>query len=177
MHRVIRYVIGGVVGVVIGSVIGGVVYNKQYSPRTYFTPGVICEDEIITHINNADKIDIAVYIITNDKIINALDNAHKRGAQIRVITDDAQSNNQYSLVPNLRDMGIRVKTNASKCASGKRVHKSMHNKFAIFDNATVVTGSYNWATSAISNAENCVFSKRVTPEYVREFEYLWDLYN
>jgi len=52
----------------------------------------------------------------------------------------------------------------------------MHNKFAVIDGVTVITGSYNWTNSARKrNDENLltVNSPALAETYEREFERLW----
>lgn len=137
--------------------------------RVYFTPGTDCENNIVAEINNAKKIDIAVYSITNQNIVDAIIDAKERGAKIRVITDRLQSKGKYSLVDKLSDAGIPVITNVG--------HKIMHNKFAIFDGKRIESGSYNWTESATeSNAENCTFFEQENKTFSKQFEYLWNLY-
>ena len=137
--------------------------------RVYFTPGNDCENNIIAEINQAKKIDIAVYSITNQNIVDALVAAKDRGAKIRVITDRLQSKGKYSLVEELESADIPVITNVK--------HKIMHNKFAIFDGRRIESGSYNWTDSATkSNAENCMFFDQEDKAFTKQFDYLWDLY-
>lgn len=138
--------------------------------RVYFTPGTECENNIIAEINNAKKIDIAVYSITNQNIVDALVAAKNRGAKVRVITDRLQSAGRYSLVEELEESGIPVVTNIK--------HKIMHNKFAVFDGKRIESGSYNWTKSASeSNAENCMFFDQEDKSFTKQFNYLWKLYN
>ena len=135
----------------------------------YFTPGSECENNIIAEINQAKKIDIAVYSITNKNIVDAIIDAKERGAKVRVITDRLQSAGKYSLAEELESAGIPVVTNVK--------HKIMHNKFAIFDGKRIESGSYNWTDSATkSNAENCMFFDQEDKAFTKQFEYLWDLY-
>ena len=137
--------------------------------QIFFTPGPDCENNIITQINNANKIDIAVYSITNPEITNAIIDAHKRGADIRIITDETQSKGKKSLINKIKQSGISVLTN--------KHHKIEHNKFAIFDDEDVVSGSYNWTTNAsMYNSENCLFFKQPNKEYSTRFEQLWNIY-
>ena len=137
--------------------------------RVYFTPGNDCENNIIAEINQAKKIDIAVYSITNQNIVNAIIDAKERGAKVRVITDRLQSAGKYSLAEELESAGIPVITNIK--------HKIMHNKFAIFDGKRIESGSYNWTDSATkSNAENCMFFDQENEAFTKQFDYLWDLY-
>lgn len=136
----------------------------------YFTPGTECEDNIIAEINHSNKIDIAVYSITNPQIGNAIINAHKRGAHIRIITDRTQSRGKSALTDKFTSAGIPLITN--------KKHKIEHNKFAIFDNNRIVSGSYNWTTNASKyNSENCIFFYQPNQEYTTRFEQLWQMYN
>lgn len=53
---------------------------------------------------------------------------------------------------------------------------SMHNKFAVIDGETVISGSYNWTTSAEKwNYENLLIisSSRVAEPFEKEFIELW----
>lgn len=53
----------------------------------------------------------------------------------------------------------------------------MHHKFALFDNATVITGSYNWTRSAERyNHENILVtnSAKVMTAFKKEFNSLWE---
>ena len=137
--------------------------------RVYFTPGPDCENNIIAEINNAKKIDIAVYSITNQNIVDAIIAAKERGTKVRVITDRLQSAGRYSLVEELESAGIPVIRNEK--------HKIMQNKFAIFDGKRIESGSYNWTDSATkSNAENCMFFEQENKAFTKQFDYLWDLY-
>ena len=141
--------------------------SKEY--KAFFTPGTDCEANIIAHINNARKIDVAVYSITHPEITNAIIAAYNRGATIRIVTDRQMTNGKGSLVGKIRSAGIPVLTN--------KKHKIEHNKFAVFDGVHVVSGSYNWTTNASKyNSENCVFFDQQNKEYTHRFEYLWDLY-
>jgi phosphatidylserine/phosphatidylglycerophosphate/cardiolipin synthase-like enzyme len=144
----------------------------QNSPamQAYFTPSKDCENNIILRINEAKKIDIAVYSITNRAIARAILAARARGAKIRMVTDRLQAAGKGSLVGQLRAAGLPVRTNIK--------HKIEHNKFAVFDDAQVVSGSYNWTSAASDkNSENCVFFAQPDDKpFSERFQYLWDLY-
>ena len=135
----------------------------------YFTPGTECEDRIIAEISQSTTIDIAVYSITNTKIANAIIAAHRRGARVRIVTDRTMTGHKSSMIYELSAAGIPVRTN--------RRHKIEHNKFAVFDNRRMVTGSYNWTSTATKyNSENCIFLPHPAQEYSKRFEVLWSLY-
>ena len=135
----------------------------------YFTPGTECEDRIITELGRATTVDIVVYSITNPKIVEAIIAAHRRGATVRIITDRTMAGHKSSLIDELVAAGIPVRTN--------RRHKIEHNKFAIFDNQRIVTGSYNWTSAATKhNSENCIFLPHPAQKYSKRFEVLWRMY-
>lgn len=137
--------------------------------EVYFTPSLDCENNIIKRINNANKIDIAVYSINNANIFNALLNAKDCGANIHIVTDKLQAKGKYSLVYDLIDAGFNIRLNKKT--------KIEHNKFAVFDDKSIVTGSYNWTNAASNyNSENCVFFEQSNKEFSNRFNYLWNLY-
>lgn len=157
------------VAVTSGYIVGRCVSQPTPYAAVYFSPGPDCEDHIITEINRAQKIDIAVYSITNRKIADAIISAHLRGAKIRIVTDRTMAKNRHALNAELLAAGIPVLTH--------RQYRIEHNKFAIFDNRRIITGSYNWTRNASAhNSENCILFDMLTGEYGRRFDYLWHMY-
>ena len=52
----------------------------------------------------------------------------------------------------------------------------MHDKFAVFDNHSIITGSFNWTRSASKyNQENLILNRNkiVIKAFKNEFESLW----
>lgn len=138
----------------------------------FFTPSKKCETIIVQQINNVEKsIDAAIYAINNENIVEALKKAYIRGVKIRILTDRLQASNKNSKVRELYYFGINVRVNSK--------HKIEHNKFAIFDSDSVLTGSYNWTESASAkNSENCLLlnhNKKTVKEYIDRFNYLWKI--
>lgn len=174
VKRLLVFFLGLTVG---ATLVGGCVYKpskeaikNNQSIETNFTPGPDCENKIIQQINRSEKIDIAVYSITHPAIGNAIFAAHKRGARIRIITDRTQAKGKKSLIDDFKKAGIPIITN--------KKHKLQHNKFAIFDDVRIVSGSYNWTVNASKyNAENCIFLNQLDKEFTNQFEYLWNLYS
>ena len=148
-------------------------FKKDLKPQSdikvFFTPGTDCEENIIKEISKAKTIDIAVYSISNQNIVDSIIKAKNNGAKIRVITDRTQAKGKKSLVGTIKKAGIPVLTN--------KKHKIEHNKFAVFDNGYVVSGSYNWTTNAsMYNSENCLFFNQPNNEYSQRFTQLWNMY-
>ncbi len=52
----------------------------------------------------------------------------------------------------------------------------MHDKFAVIDEAVVLTGSFNWTSQAVkNNQENILFieNSELADKYMQEFNKLW----
>jgi len=137
----------------------------------FFSPDGNIRDKIISAINlSKTDIKIAIYSFTSGDIVWALDNARSRGVNVAIIADKSQSESKNSEIPYLISKGFSVKILAGK---GRGL---MHNKFAIFDNKTVLTGSYNWTNNAeFNNYENAIFidDQEIVNCYLIEFEKLW----
>jgi len=68
----------------------------------------------------------------------------------------------------LRNAGIPVRVDLSECY--------MHHKFAVFDRAVLLSGSYNWTrTAAERNSENVLVTDEpvLVKAFVNTFEGLW----
>jgi phosphatidylserine/phosphatidylglycerophosphate/cardiolipin synthase-like enzyme len=137
--------------------------------EVYFSPSADCENRIVKAIQDSQKeILIAVYSLNNRKIAEALRGAKKRGLTIQVLTDSTQAAQRSSLAIPLLQEGFNVKLHSK--------FKIEHNKFAVFDNGLVSTGSFNWTGPASrSNSENCifVFEEDVIKKYKNRFNFLW----
>lgn len=135
-----------------------------------FTPSDECEQKIISLIDNSRKsIDIAVYSINNENIVAALERAKKRNVVIRILTDKRQASVKSSKVTQMHDSGFNIRVHTK--------NKIEHNKFAVFDEKELTTGSFNWTNAASDkNSENCMFFRH-EPEQVKlfrdRFEELW----
>ena len=143
--------------------------EKTLQAGPFFCPHDSCEDIIISSIGNArETIDVAIYSLTSEDISRAIMKAHKRGVNVRVIADFLQSQSRSSRVQELSAQGIKVKIFPNGTV--------MHDKFAVIDNSTVITGSYNWTKGAsYSNKENFIIivDKGLARKYEDEFFRLW----
>ncbi len=87
---------------------------------------------------------------------------------IRIITDDDKAGDLGSDVDRLASLGIETRQD--------RTDRHMHHKFAIFDQSTLLTGSYNWTRGAADrNLENFIVTAdpRLLRAFSREFDRLW----
>lgn len=135
-----------------------------------FSPGLQCLHAIRGQFKRARRsADICVFTITDDRIVESMIEAHRRGVTLRVISDDDKSLDLGSDIERLADTGIAVRMDDTP--------NHMHHKFAVFDNARVLTGSYNWTRSAADrNYENIVLSDdaELVLAFGKTFERLWD---
>jgi len=141
------------------------------SPRIPFdgveTGGI--EIHLIEKIDSAKtSIDLAVYEFDLENVARALISAHKRGVEVRVVYDDEFSDPDPQM-KELRRAGINTVPDERSAF--------MHNKFFIFDNACIWTGSFNISVNAAyRNNENAFYfcSDKAAQNYTTEFE---ELYN
>jgi phosphatidylserine/phosphatidylglycerophosphate/cardiolipin synthase-like enzyme len=140
--------------------------------EVYFSPGFECQRRIIAAFNEAHHTaDVCVFTITDNEVGSAITRAHQRGVRIRIISDDDKSGDLGSDIDDLARQGIPVRTDDSE--------HHMHHKFAIFDGALVLSGSYNWTRSAAHfNQENITVSDdpRLVRRFAQCFEKLWREY-
>lgn len=139
----------------------------------------------LNEIENAkSKIDIVLYEFKFYETENAatmlrdaLIKKYKEGVSVRIILDQSEwygketelskSNKQTAKI--LAESGIDVKMDSLK--------RTTHNKLLIIDDESVIVGSHNWGSSALTkNNEASVYIKDLkTAEYYRNyFEFLWN---
>ncbi|MGD0263602.1 MAG: phospholipase D family protein [Candidatus Methylomirabilota bacterium] len=139
--------------------------------EVYFSPNGGARQRLVRAIQDSRKtIDIAVYNFTAYELADALYAAKARGVQVRVVVDREMAETGGSGVRGLRLNGIPVRS------LGVPELSLMHNKFAVFDERLVVTGSYNWTNSAEhANYENLVVLEEpaLVSRFQQEFRRLW----
>ena len=135
----------------------------------------ICK-EILLGINNAKtSIDMAIYGYSSTPVIEqAFKNAIARGVKIRVIYDiDAKGNNIY---PDTFKFVKMFNANNNDKNSAE-VRNTMHNKFYIFDNKKVITGSANLSHTDMSgynsNSIIVINSNNIAEFYTQEFNQMF----
>lgn len=137
-----------------------------------FSPDDDCPSRIVSLFENAkETVDVCVFTITDDRISESILRADRRGVRVRIVTDDDKMLDAGSDVARLKVAGIPVRVDNSPA--------HMHNKFAIFDEETLLTGSYNWTRGAANhNDENLMLTAE--PRFVGKFRTLfmrlWKMY-
>jgi phosphatidylserine/phosphatidylglycerophosphate/cardiolipin synthase-like enzyme len=113
-------------------------------------------------------LDVAVYTFTSEPIRDALIDAAARGVAVRAVIDTWEAND--AVVSSLQGTDVQVRRKAG-FAGG-----IMHNKFAVIDGQSVLTGSFNWTYAADEqNDENLLLlsDKALAGQYGDEFDRLW----
>lgn len=116
--------------------------------ETCFVPGQDCTAVVVREIGTARKeVLLQAYGFTSEPIAAALVEARRRGVVVRAIFDKSDRTARGSKAEELGTAGIPLLVDT--------VAGIAHNKVLVIDSAEVVTGSFNFTTSAQKrNAEN-----------------------
>ena len=132
---------------------------------TCFTPPSGCGTVIANLISKAqESIYVQAYGFTSGEITKALINASNRGVKVRVLLDKSNIGAKYSKMRDLRKAGIEVLID--------EISGIAHNKTIIIDASLIITGSFNFTTSAdIRNTENVIMirDKQVAQRYLQNW--------
>jgi phosphatidylserine/phosphatidylglycerophosphate/cardiolipin synthase-like enzyme len=145
----------------------------------FFSPGERCLQQIVHRFEQCRRTaDLCVFTITDDRITRAILAAHRRGVQVRIVSDNEKCHDAGSDVHRLREAGIPVKMDhPHQGRSDPGISGHMHHKFAIFDGARLINGSYNWTRGAADvNYENLIDSgdPELVAAFAEEFKRLWN---
>lgn len=143
--------------------------HQQETAEAWFSPHGDCPQRIRTLLAQAKQtVDICVFTITDDRLTSAVLEAHRRGVRVRIITDNDKAADLGSDADRFLEAGIGLRVD--------RTEYHMHHKFAIFDRAILLNGSYNWTRGAAdNNEENFIVTnnKRLVDVFSKTFEDLW----
>ncbi len=138
---------------------------------TCFTPPSGCGTVIASRISKAqESIHVQAYGFTSGEIAKALINANNRGVKVRVLLDKSNIGAKYSKIRDLRKAGIEVLID--------EVSGIAHNKIIIIDGSAVITGSFNFTTSAdIRNTENVIIvqNKPLAQKYLQNWHARYEM--
>ena len=153
--------------------------QAQESIEAHFSPGGGAQKAIVSRLEAArSEICVAMYIFSNQELADVLISAHRKGVKVRVLLDGSEDEYFYSQGRYLSGKGVQVRVDRSHMLFPGESQGIMHNKFAIVDNNTVITGSYNWTNAAeINNDENIIILHEagdVARRYEAQFRKLWD---
>jgi hypothetical protein len=168
-------------------------YNLYYSFGSYRTSSEDFyrpQDAIVTEINNARR-SITVVMFDMDyltgisnghetDVITALINARNRGIRVKIILNGMIAHtgplpepwDKYFRrllkrpIQSLKDAWMEV----AYVYYWESIYSPLHHKFAVFDDNTVITESYNWYTTSIYSDEvlSVIRDKRIAREFIDE---------
>lgn len=136
-----------------GNAASDVLQETAEPPELYFCPQDDCISVLIEMANKSRKIECAIYDIKDKTFLEMLEQK-----KARVYTDK-------DYAKNLAGYNIEFKTNK---------YYLMHNKFCIFDDNAIFTGSFNAVKNLDDNNAFIIYSKNLAKNYADEFSELWD---
>jgi phosphatidylserine/phosphatidylglycerophosphate/cardiolipin synthase-like enzyme len=134
-------------------------------PEVFFSPKGGCTEAIVKELKAArQSILVQAYSFTSAPIASALVEAARRGVFIEVVLDKSNRTGKYSSADFVAHAGIPTWLDEK--------HAIAHNKVMIIDEATLITGSFNFTKAAEeSNAENLLIlrSPDLAARYTEQF--------
>lgn len=118
--------------------------------QAYFSPGGGVSTAIASAIADANtSVLVSIYALSDKRITDAIIDRYRHGVAVKVIVDRRQEAAFYSTADDLFRAAVPLHADYSVALS--------HDKYAVIDADTVVTGSANWSVAGNSkNAENVV---------------------
>ncbi len=133
--------------------------------EVYFSPEDNVERHLIPVIENArTSIYFLAFTFTDDDLAKAIVDRYRHGVEVEGVIEKRNIDNSGSDYEAMREAGINVLPDGNPYV--------MHHKVMIIDEAIVVTGSYNFSSSASrSNDENLliIHSPELAAKYLEEF--------
>lgn len=140
-------------------------------PRYAFSPQGGVEAMLLDAIRRSKRtIDVAMFSFYSQPVAAALVSARARGVVVRVASDAMQARRSQAMRA-LADGGVELRLSAGRGGQGV-----MHHKYALFDGALLMSGSYNFSANAeLYNFESDLFtvSKPEVAAFGGEFAAVW----
>lgn len=140
-------------------------------PRYAFSPQGGVEGLLLDAIRRSKRtIDVAMFSFYSQPVAAALVEARARGVIVRVASDAMQARRSQAMRA-LADGGVDLRLSAGRGGRGV-----MHHKYALFDGALLMSGSYNFSANAeLYNYESDLFttSKAEVAAFGGEFAVVW----
>nr|WP_244281200.1 phospholipase D-like domain-containing protein [Synechococcus sp. UW106] len=136
------------------------------------------------------RVDMALFVFSAQHLTNVLREQIKQGVEIRLVADPGFGSRPFSEVLDL--LGVTLPDHTCEVEAGNQPldqpvqgigtprlarGDKLHHKFAVIDNRTVITGSFNWSPSAAhTNDETLlvIHSPQLAKHFTREMYRLWD---
>lgn len=112
----------------------------------YFSPEDNARQAVLDQIRLAQRrIVVSMFTYRDDRIARAMRDAARRGVDVTLIVEKKQADNTNSdetVASGGTNARVHVVANVSS------PYSAMHEKFAVFDDARVITGACNWTSTA-----------------------------
>lgn len=149
--------------------------NDKESSRVYFSPEDHLADKLIAFIQEEEKtIRVAAYAFSHWKIAKALCEAKERGVDVEIIVDPF-SLQFSSTLKKMAKAKIPIWIWDPAPRDKQKKQPLMHDKFCVFGDRAVWTGSFNFTYYADrSNRENALFlpNKEIAKKFYSQFDLL-----
>ncbi|MEB3158182.1 MAG: phospholipase D-like domain-containing protein [Synechococcus sp.] len=147
-------------------------------------------DLIASELGRARRsIDMALFVFSSQQLADTLETKSKQGVEIRLLADPGFASRSFSEVLDLLGVSLpdhncqiepnnRPYTHPLEGVGTPRLARGdkLHHKFAVIDNKTVITGSFNWSPSAAhTNDETLLIieSPDLAAHFTREMNRMW----
>ena len=169
--------------------VGSVNINVLFPPHAKTHPGhglAVIEDQL----GGAQKtIDLALFVFSAQQLTNKLAERLSAGVKLRLLADPGFASRSFSEVLDL--LGVALPDRFCKLEAGNQPllkplkgigtpglarGDKLHHKFAVIDNKTVITGSFNWSPAAAhTNDETLlvIHSPKLAAHFTREMNRMW----
>ncbi len=138
--------------------------------ETYFSPQDSIDTAIVKRLNAAQNtIRFMAFSYTSDPIAEAMIERHTNGVRVQGVFENRNANGMGAEFERLKDAGMDVFVDGN-CYT-------MHHKVILVDEATVITGSYNFSRRAEeTNDENLIIidDSTIASQYQAEFERVYE---
>jgi phosphatidylserine/phosphatidylglycerophosphate/cardiolipin synthase-like enzyme len=138
--------------------------------EVFFAPDDGVAIHIVEILREAEKsIDFMVYAFTSDLLAEVMLARARTGIEVRGVLEHSQISSPGSEFDHLRQAGIEVRLDSNP--------HTMHHKVIVIDETIVITGSYNFSSSAEEhNDENVLilYDVAVSAEYLLEFNRIFE---
>ncbi|MTJ48101.1 DUF655 domain-containing protein [Dolichospermum sp. UHCC 0259] len=171
-------------------ILGNSKITIHFSPTSPTEPWSNSSNGLIAKTLSASTktVDLALFVFSDQQLANILEQRHNQNVQIRALIEPQFAYRPYSEALDM--MGFALSDNC-KYEVDNRPWKNpistvgvpilakgdlLHDKFAVIDNKTVITGSHNWSKAANnSNDETLIVIENptVANHFQREFDRLY----
>ena len=135
------------------------------------------------------SIDLALFVFSAQELADVLALKHDQGVEIRVLVDPGFAHRSYSEWLDLKGLamadhrcrleaGNNPWTKPLRAVGTPRLPRGdkLHHKFAVIDDKTVITGSFNWSPAAAHTNDETLLvinSPKLAAHFSREMDRLW----